>query len=271
MWFKQYYRSGEYSRHQDEPRHERAAQALRAMGTSAIPFLVTVCFTTNQESSFQTNLMMILANLPEPFGFPPFVPAMMVREEAAVAIGEINPSAKLLLPLVTNRLNDPDKFRRWMAVYLLGRIGEGGEAAVPFLREKLLSSDAQELSLAVLSLNRLGPAAGSAVPELTEFVRTNQLYSVYYACRVLARIGPAASNAIPVLQARLGVETNASKQVSIAVALICIDGRQTRAMAVLQADLANQLTNALRHALYALRDIGTNARPALPLLAARRS
>jgi len=264
QWFKQYYRTGQESRQPDELRREQAARALRAIGTNAIPFLVEECFTINRESPLQTNVLSFLAALPRPFRFPPFVPAMSVREEAANAVGEIKPPARLLVPLVTNRLNDPDKFQRWMGVYLLGRIGEGGEAAVPFLREKLRSADAQELALATLSLDRLGSAAGSAVTDLVEFVRTNSFQPTYYACRALARIGPAASNAIPVLKAKLAVETNAMRQVSIAVALVCIDSHQAEAMGVLETQLAD--TNTPGKAIYALSDIGTNAKPALPLL-----
>src|SRR6185295_8404219 len=233
VWFKQYYRTGQWSRRSDDIQHEQAARAIRAMGTNAIPFLVAECFSTSREFPLQTNLFTFLATLPKPFRFPPFVSAMSVREEAAEAIGEIKPPANLLLPLVTNHLSDPDKYQRWMAVYLLGRIGEGGEAAVPFLREKLRSADAQELNLAALSLDRLGPAAASAVNELTEFVRTNNWHAITFAYCALARIGPAASNAIPVLREKLAGETNTLRRAGIAAALICIDGQQTEAMAVL--------------------------------------
>jgi len=267
-WFKQYYRTGQWSRDPEDPRHEQAARAMRAMGTNAIPFLVAECFAPYHEFPFQTNVLTFLAGLPDPFRFPPFVPAMSVREEAANAVGEIKPPASLLLSLVTNRLNNPDKFQRWMAVYLLGRIGEGGEAAVPFLSEKLCSSDVQESNLAALGLNRLGPAARSAVPNLIEFVRTNSFHS-YYACRALARVGSAASNAVPMLKEKLSGETNASKQVNIAVALICIDNHQREAMAILETVQADtEKTNTRREVIYALNDIGTNARPALPLLLA---
>src|SRR5688572_9296161 len=79
VWFKQYYRTGQWSRHRQELQHEQAARALRAMGTNAIPFLVAECFTTSQESPLQTNVLTFLAALPKPFRFPPFVPAAMVR------------------------------------------------------------------------------------------------------------------------------------------------------------------------------------------------
>lgn len=269
-WFKQYYRSGQSSQRPDDPRREQAARALRAIGTNAIPFLVTECFTVIRESPVQTNVLAFLAKLPEPIRFPPFVPAREVQEQAASAIGEIKPPAILLLPLVTNRLNAPDKFQRWMATYLLGKVGEGGEAGVPFLREKLRSADVQESMLAALGLDRLGPMARLAVPDLIEVVRTNSFRPFsYYACRALARVGPAASNAIPVLKERLAAETNASRQLSLAVALVCIDSQQVEAMGFLQAELAdNQKTNTHRAVIHALSDIGPNARPALPLLLA---
>lgn len=266
VWFKQYYRSGQWSGVWDLARREQAARAMRVMGTNAVPFLVAECFTTKRESPFQTNVLTFLATLPEPFRFPRFVLVDWVREEAASAIDEIKPPASFLLPLVTNRLNAPDKQQRCLATYLLGKVGAGGEAAVPFLREKLRSADQWERMLATVSLDRLGPAASTAVPDLIEFVRTNYQPS-YYACRALARVGTLASNAIPVLKERLADETNAWRHVSLASAIICIDSRQTEAMGVLQAALAdNQKTNTYSDVITALRDIGTNARPALPLL-----
>lgn len=267
-WFKQYYRTGRGLRQENDPQHEQAAAALRALGTNAIPFLVRECFTTNQESPFQTNVLTLLATLPGPFRFPAFVPAMTVRQEAASAIGEIKPPAEQLLPVAINWLNDPNQYQRYMAVWLLGRAGEGGEAGVPFLRAKLSSGDPWERTLATLSLDRLGPAARRAVPDLIEFVRTNTRAS-HYAYRALARVGPQASNAIPVLREKLTAETNDYTRASLATALICIDDRQAEAMAVLKADLANtQDTNTHRQVVHALKDIGTNARPALPLLVA---
>src|SRR5215510_10421337 len=68
-WFKQYYRSGHSNRQPDEGAHARAARALKAIGTNAVPYLVTQCLATNQDSPWQTNLLTFLADLPKPIRF----------------------------------------------------------------------------------------------------------------------------------------------------------------------------------------------------------
>lgn len=266
-WFKQYYRTGPGSRRPDAGRHAQAARALRALGTNAIPFLVLECFKTNQESAFQTNLLSWLAELPEPLRRPPFVPAAWVREMAARSIGEIKPPAELLLPLVTNHWHDPDPRQRWMAIYLLGNIGAGGETAVPLLREKLRDAVSREAMLAAYSLDRLGATATAAVPDLVELVRSNQNYASILACRALARIGAAAREAVPVLSAQLATETNDNRRAQILIALLCVEGHQSHWLNDLSTIMADDRQLKLQQQLiWALREIGTNARVAVPLL-----
>lgn len=269
VWFKQYYRTGPGSRRPDAGQHAQAARALRALGTNAVPYLVAASFQTNQESAWQTNLLSWLAELPEPLRRPPFVPAAWVREIAALGIGEIKPPAELLLPLVTNRWHDPDPQQRWMAIFLLGNIGEGSAAAVPLLREKLRDAVSREAMLAAHSLDRLGATATAAVPALVELVRSNQNYASILACRALARIGPAAREAVPVLSAQLATETNDNRRAQILIALLCVEGDQSHWLNDLSTIMADDRQLKLQQQLiWALREIGTNACVARPLLLA---
>lgn len=263
-WFKQYYRTGLKSRRTDDVRHEHAARALRALGTNAVSYLVREFFAANQESQLQTNLHESLASLP---GFPPFVPAQGVCEEAGWILVDIKPPARLILPLVTNHLYATDQLERNKAVWLLGCVGEGGALSLPHLREKLRTATNHELILTTLSVERLGPVAGALIPNLTEFIRTNDSPAIYYAYRALARIGPAASNAIPLLRQRLAGETNALKQTRLNVVLLCIERPPTEALSWLQAVFAERSkTNEREQIVAALRDLGEPARPALPVL-----
>jgi HEAT repeat protein len=266
QWFKQYYRSGQWSQRRDEANHREAARAFRAIGMNAIPFLVKECFSTSQDLPVATNLLMFLGDFGQPLKFPPFVPAMCVREDAAAAIAEIKPPASLLLPLVTNHLHALDKYERYMATWLLGWVGKGREACVPFLREKLHASDQWERTLGVIGLERFGPAALPATAELVEILRTDSTY-IYYSCRALAHLGPAASNAVPVLQEKLAGETNAYRRMRLTGALVCIEPQPERALEWLQTGLAaDQPVDQRSGMIRALGEAGPSARIAVPTL-----
>lgn len=265
-WFKQYYRTGQWSSAKNERRHEEASRAIVALGTNAVPFLVRECFSASRDFSPKTNVQAFLASWRGPVRFPPFVPADMVRQEAADALLKIRPPANLLLPLVTNRLNDPDQVRQRMAVYLLGTVGQGAEAAVPLLRGKFQSEDFQQRVLAVFGLDRLGAAAWPVTADLIEVVRTNGGGPAYYAMRALAKIGPSASNAIPVLKEKFIAQTNLTEQAGIAGALICIDPSSKLAPEFLERRRMYGGPDGVLPLLFFLSEMGTNARTTLPML-----
>src|SRR5208337_1710337 len=60
-WFRQYYRSGAVASdgnvwprdQQDIRKGSEAGHALGALGTNALPYLLKVCFSTNQDTYFQ--------------------------------------------------------------------------------------------------------------------------------------------------------------------------------------------------------------------------
>ena len=60
-----------------------------------------------------------------------------VRRDAALALSQMGPAAKLAVPHLVALLKDPDKDVRGAAVSALGRIGSEAKAAVPHLIELL--------------------------------------------------------------------------------------------------------------------------------------
>jgi len=268
QWFKQYYRADVPP--MDFSKRRQAVRALRVMGTNAVPWLVTQCFTTNEDSSVKTTVLRPLGQLPF---FPPFVPAYEVRHSAAAAIDKIKPPAKLLLPLATNAFSSFKKNQRWMAIHLLGSIGDGAEAAVPFLRERLRSGDPMQCLAASEALAKFGPDAKAAVPDLIELVKDvsgRRRHSAVYDA--LGEIGAAAAPAVPILQERLATETNMWTRTDIVLALGRIDPHEYEALDWFIGQMKDkdmQKRNEREDMLNMLRilgEIGPNAKVAVPFL-----
>ena len=151
-WFKQYYRTGQRYDQSSKDQHEQAAQAFRAIGTNAVPFLLNEFYGYSPDSPLRTNVLTFLSRLPEPFRFPPFVPAWMICEEAARAIHEIKPPDQFFLPLVTNRLYGTLKLERDATIYLLCTVGCGAREVMPFLRDMLRSTETAFVTKMVKSM-----------------------------------------------------------------------------------------------------------------------
>jgi HEAT repeat protein len=238
------------------------------MGTNAVPFLVRKFYAFSTESSLRTNVLTFLSELPKPIRFPPFVPAYIIRSEAAEAIREIKPSDEFFLPLVTNRFHGPDQSERNATIYLLCTVGCGANEVMPFLRDSVRSTNAMEQVMGVVRLGQLGPAARPALPDLVELLdrRESDPRAVLAACGALGGIGAEAIDAIPAIKARLARETQVNSRIIFAKTLCQIDAQQTEALAVI-LELARTPGNpARRYAIWTLGEIGPNAKAAISVL-----
>jgi HEAT repeat protein len=267
-WFKQYYRTGQRSRQWNEDQHDEAAQALRAMGTNAVPFLLEKLYDYRPDSPARTNVLTFLSRLPEPFRFPPFIPAWGICSEAANAIAEIKPTEEFLLPLVTNRLHSTNQLERDATIHLLCATQYGVGEIMPLLRDMLTSTNWTDQLTGTIRLRQLGLLARPALPELIELVKSDQCdQRVFHAaCRALAEFGSEAAEAAPALERRLEHEMRVSSRINFAKTLCRIDARQTNALAEL-IQYAADSTNAQRgFAIMSLGSVGPNAKAAVPVL-----
>jgi len=266
-WFKQYYRSGQHSR-QWKDQHDEAAQALRAMGTNAVPFLLKRFYSYSPDAPLKTNVLTFLSRLPEPFRFPPFVPAWVICNEAANAIGEIKPAEEFLLPLVTNRLHSTNQLERNATISLLCATQSGVGEVMPFLRDMLSSTNGTNQLTGVIRLRQLGRAARPALPDLVELVNgeKSDQRAVHAACRVLAEFDAEAADAVPAIKARLGREKQATSRINFAKTLCRIDAQQTDALEVLIQYAQDQTNSQRGFAITSLGNVGLNAKAAIPVL-----
>ena len=88
-WFKEYcYRSTILPYHHDD--EQEATEALKALGTNALPFLLREAFNTNADSALRVSIHGLFKTLPDSWHLPRFVIREVFRRRAADAIQEIN-------------------------------------------------------------------------------------------------------------------------------------------------------------------------------------
>ncbi len=129
-----------------------------------------------------------------------------VSVSATISLGHIGPGAKAAIPalvaVATNK--EGNVLLRSEAAGALGEIGNENEIVIPALIELL--RDAQIGGAAAVALGRIGPEAKKAVPVLIELLKAKKVLEtqedyglVMTAIDALGAIGPDAETALPVL------------------------------------------------------------------------
>src|SRR5256884_6803628 len=164
FWFREYCLAWPNASGAPEP----ITDAIRAMGSDAVPYLVRELLSTNQDSGIRKWYVRLADSLPLTLqrGLPRSISADQRRDKASDALFYTKPSAYVLLRLLTNALDSPDVTQRRRALFVLGGAGNGAQSAVPYLVAALKDPDTIARSLAAQSLKLLGGQAASAGPQL---------------------------------------------------------------------------------------------------------
>src|SRR3989454_7051285 len=162
-WFREYCLAWPNASGAPEP----ITDAIRAMGSDAVPYLVRELLSTNQDSGIRKWYVRLADSLPLTLqrGLPRSISADRRRDKASDALFYSKPSAHVLLPLLTNALNSPDVTQRQRALFVLGGAGDGAQSAAPYLVAAPKDPDTIARSIAALSLKLLGSEAASAGPD----------------------------------------------------------------------------------------------------------
>ncbi len=201
----------------------RACEAIRAIGTNAIPYLVRML--TNEDLQAQMDaksgftilgplgalavptLAKLLAGTNEVHMFmaaqtlgeigAPGLPVLMqtltnhhykVATQAYLAIPALGTNARPAIPVLLRDLQHPNHFYRERAADTLGRLHIEPESVVPALTNLLDDPSLAARHLAIQSLGQFGPAARSAVPAILPFLTNADLS--YTATAALREIAP---------------------------------------------------------------------------------
>jgi HEAT repeat protein len=172
----------------------------------------------------------------------------MMRLESARALWRITQEAQPIIPTLVNLLANPDA--HWQAALALGEMGPSAEAAIPALLEKLRNEIVHRPSRtpgsATIALTRMGAAA---VPGLVELLNHPLLPVRVGAAMALQGQGTHASPAVPGLL-RMLEETHGEARI-VAAATLGAVGPPAEAALPRLLELAEQSDNYLRAAALA--------------------
>jgi HEAT repeat protein len=267
-WFEEYCRSGQFMRY-NWARHEEAEEALRHLGTNAVPYLLKETFNTNFDSPARSNYIRWLESLPRPWGVRVPVTAEARVDEGPTVLGEIKPPANMIFPFLESQYrttNPPPNILRRQAIIVMRCLGDGAEVAVPDLVAALQDPDSWTQLLALSALDGLGPKATAAVPALVSYAGSNNVYAGA-AVRALGSIGINDPEAVRIIWQKFQTETNWYSRCQEATALCRMDAGQTSALSFLVNEMKTR-ASAIDRSLAAqqLGAIGTNAQAAVPVL-----
>jgi len=267
-WFKEFY-SPQYDTGLDSNSHRDAINALHAMGSNALPYLVQVVFSTNEDSPARMKLNRLLDKLPDSWNLRGLITKNEIRQRAVEAIHEIGPPVTDILPLIQAQLNQTNTFQHLAAIFILTCVSNEAELAIPYCTKALRDPDLEIQGLVFDWLAGIGPKASLALPDLMEVfqnakpgdrIRRRVLY-------VLEGIGSNAAPAVPQLKEAFDKETDWRARGSLAFCLYKIDPRQAYAIDYLVGLLTNDATpRQISFGASRLDDIGPNARFAIPAL-----
>jgi HEAT repeat protein len=207
----------------DTAQEKRACEAVRAIGTNAVPYLLRML--TNKDMQVQLDAksgLTILGPIAAPAVPPlakllastneldmfmaaqalggigaPALPVLMetltnrhykVATQAYLAIPALGTNARPAIPILLRDLQHPNHFYRERAAGALGGLHIEPEIVVPALTNLLDDPSLAARHLAIQSLGQFGPAARSAVPVMVPFLTNADLS--YIATMALREIAP---------------------------------------------------------------------------------
>jgi HEAT repeat protein len=235
--------------------HLEASDAIRAMGTNSLPFLLSLLH--KQDGALKASLLKLLKKQ-SLLKLQP-VSAEQRRGQALSALNELGPiAAPAWRTLVADKGATPELRR--MAILALGTFLGEPEASIPVLLAE--TGDPTMATYANSAILHYG--ARSALPILIQYVGGTNLDCEIQALDMLQSFGRQAKAAAPVLSRRLD-STSAGMRERTAVTLLSCDPENLSAMLLLLNSPPVQRRVAICWDLERLHPQAANIVPALAL------
>lgn len=253
-----------------------AEKALRAIGAPALPRLLAA--VQREESWWQRACRLTCANLPPeirqrlPLPIPFENRSEGLFRARVVDMGR--QAAPESLPVLLKASSSRRPVVRAAAVGALHGITNGPPEVLATLIRSARDPDPEVRWHAFIALNRFGAMASNAVPAAIEALQEDELgdarvgFVRSQAATLLGTLGSAANVAIPVLEVTAAQKTNSVLRVDSAVALWRIRQRTADVLPVLLEVFEQSETGRKPDLLAYLRELRTEAAPAVPLLVA---
>jgi hypothetical protein len=194
-----------------------AEQAIREIGTNALPALLQMAGATN---SVVRSTLLGLARRQSALAFD-FRDAAEAHELAACGFHALGPIAQGAVPALTNLLGNPDPEVQRAAISCLSSIGPAAAAAVPVLIREFTNTDRIVRATAKFALGSIHSQPAIAIPALVANLSARD-GSAHLTASALGKFGSEAKAAIPALLPLLN-DPNSSVRYFASNALIQID------------------------------------------------
>lgn len=153
-------------------------------------------------------------------------PDPVVREAGIESLGQMGPDPGIDLERISHRISDPDPSVRRAVLQTLLNLRAAASIAVPVARVALRDSAASVRITAAYTLGSLGSAAAPAIPELRVALTDSAPFVRAGAANAMAAIGPAARAAIPELSQLLR-DSSVSVRNAAIQAIAAISGKRS--------------------------------------------
>jgi hypothetical protein len=257
-------------------RHAEAENAVRHIGTRALPYAVKWCRATDfvwkakskdwlqdwlHDRLGKMKLFGVELNELYPMHFH-LISACDLHERSRAIFGILGPDAKSEIPILIELLGDKDV---GVASTAAEDLYEMRADAIAPLTSALTNRNAEVRRIAASLLELGSPAATSAVPALTLCLNDPDFKVRYTAASALRRLGTnAPANVVPAVLESLSKETNLINILSLVDVLERFGTNVQAAVPVLRRFIESQPTNMLSNppqtlAMFALKRIDPEA------------
>jgi len=200
----------ELDRHTPDPERQKAEQAIRCIGTNALPHLMR--WLQTRDSALKLK-MMELAGKQSLIRFP-FTTANLRVNRAIAAFRTLGTDAESAIPVLIDWIEGKGSgkmdFRtRMIAISTLRELGPAARHAIPTLIEALKDNDARGRANAAGALGTIGQDSSVVVPALVVSLSDPDSVVRGNSVGALIRFGEQAKAAVPALEITLH-DTNAN-------------------------------------------------------------
>lgn len=203
---------------------DRSLNAIKAIGTNALPYLLNQAFTASHDSAVRRLWDKLLNVLPQSWGRPPSTSQDEISHHAVDIICQCRPPAGAILPTLLRHLGGTNVEFHVRALRLLGSTVGPVNEAMPYLTRDIADSNPWICNEAFLAL-RDPSKAHKALPDLIAYVKTNpQRYP--YPLLVIRALGSDAAEAVPALQEVFLATTNSDVRCDLAETLVAMEAHQ---------------------------------------------
>jgi hypothetical protein len=245
-----------------ETTESRIAQAVRGLGTNAIPTLLG--FLRANETSWKSKLVALSRK--QHFIQVDYSPAFLKNTAAAIGFASLGDEASNAAPdLVKILERNYSSASQKATLESLNAIGPAAEKATPALMRLVSNTNQPARFVALHTLAVINPHAETLMPFLIKCLSDTDPRMRTAAVRELVRYGPEARPAVPALIRLLG-DSSSDAQGNANVTLYYIGPKYSLPALITAANDPNPVVRD--NAIHGISMFGADAQPALPVLTA---